>query len=167
MLPEKLPSPLGGCGAKSHNQAKGQEEEGLLITFSKLGEDGGLSWRLLDYVTLTDLSPAAAVLSCSVMSDYLVTPWTVARQAPLSMGFPRQECWSGLPCPPPGDLPDPGTVSPVSCALAGRFFTTKPLGKPRPFSLVCSYCQIALFLKTKLTRSYCGAHVTIFNIHYG
>ena len=37
-----------------------------------------------------------------------VTPWTVARQAPLSMGFSRQEHWSGLPCPPPGDLPDPG-----------------------------------------------------------
>ena len=36
------------------------------------------------------------------------TPWTVARQAPLSMGFSRQEYWSGLPCPPPGDLPDPG-----------------------------------------------------------
>ena len=37
-----------------------------------------------------------------------VTPWTVARQAPLSMGFSRQEQWSGLPCPPPGGLPDPG-----------------------------------------------------------
>ena len=36
------------------------------------------------------------------------TPWTVARQAPLSMGFFRQEYWCGLPCPPPGDLPDPG-----------------------------------------------------------
>jgi len=37
-----------------------------------------------------------------------LTQWTVARQAPLSMGFSRQEYWSGLPCPPPGDLPDPG-----------------------------------------------------------
>ena len=47
-------------------------------------------------------------------------------QAPLSMGFPRQEYWSGLPCPPPGDLPDPGikSASPVSPALAGRFFIT-------------------------------------------
>jgi len=54
------------------------------------------------------------------------TPGAVARQAPLSMGFSRQEYWSELPCPPPGDLPDPGTesVSPVSPALAGRFFTT-------------------------------------------
>ena len=50
----------------------------------------------------------------------------VARQAPLSMGFPRQEYWSGLACPPPGELPDPGIehMSLMSPALAGRFFTT-------------------------------------------
>ena len=50
----------------------------------------------------------------------------VARQAPLSMGFSRQEDWSGLPCPPPGDLPHPGTeaASLISPALAGEFFTT-------------------------------------------
>ena len=56
------------------------------------------------------------------------TPWTAAHQAPLSMGFSRQECWSGLPFPPPGNLPDPGTkpASPVSPASAGRFFTTAP-----------------------------------------
>ncbi|KAM7226722.1 hypothetical protein CapIbe_022867, partial [Capra ibex] len=45
-----------------------------------------------------------------------VTPWTVAHQAPLSMGFPRQEYWSGLPLPVPGDLPDPG-IEPTSPAL--------------------------------------------------
>ena len=44
----------------------------------------------------------------SVGSDSFLTPWTVARQTPLPMGFSRQECWSGLPFPPPGDLPDPG-----------------------------------------------------------
>jgi len=47
-------------------------------------------------------------LSCSVVSNSFATPWTVARQAPLSMGFPRQEYWSGLPFPSPGDPPDPG-----------------------------------------------------------
>ena len=57
------------------------------------------------------------------------TPWTIACQAPLSMGFSRQEYWSGLPCPPPRDLPDPG-IKPASPALADRLFTTKPLGKP-------------------------------------
>ena len=46
----------------------------------------------------------------------LATPWTVARQAPLSMGFSRQEYWSGLPFPSPGDLPDPG-IKPRSPAL--------------------------------------------------
>ena len=59
------------------------------------------------------------------------TQWTVARQAPLSMGLSRQEYWSGLPSSPPGDLPDPG-VKPVSLflpALAGRFIITMPPGE--------------------------------------
>ena len=51
------------------------------------------------------------------------TPWTAAYQAPPSLGFSRQEHWSGLPFPSPGDLPDPG-IEPMSPALAGRFFTT-------------------------------------------
>ena len=56
----------------------------------------------------------------------LVTLWTEARQAPLPMGFSRQEYWSGLLCPPPGDLPNPGIepVALVSPALADVFFTT-------------------------------------------
>ena len=61
-----------------------------------------------------------------------VTPRTIAHQAPLPMGFSRQEYWSGLPCPPPGDLPDPG-ITPVSLrspALAGGFFTNSTPGKP-------------------------------------
>ena len=59
------------------------------------------------------------------------TPQTVAHQAPLSMRFPRQEYWSVLPFPPPGDLPDPGVEpsSLVSAALVGGFFTTLPIGK--------------------------------------
>ena len=69
------------------------------------------------------------LLSCLVMSNSFVTPWTVAQQAPLSMGFPRQEYCNGLPFPSPGDLPDPGTEA-VSPALAGIFFTAEPPGKP-------------------------------------
>ena len=64
---------------------------------------------------------------CSVAKSCLfVTLWTVARQAPLSMGFPRQEYWSGLLCPPLGDLPDPEMepMSLTSPALAGGFFTS-------------------------------------------
>ena len=68
------------------------------------------------------------VVLCSVMSDSFATPWIVARQAPLSMAFPRHEYYSGLPFPSPGDLPDPG-IEPCSC-MAGRFFTTEPSRKP-------------------------------------
>ena len=63
------------------------------------------------------------VLSCIQL---FVTSWTIARQAPLSMGFPRQEYWSGLPVPAPGDLPNPG-IQPASLespALAEGLFTT-------------------------------------------
>ena len=58
-----------------------------------------------------------------------VIPWTVSRQAPLSMGFPRQKYLSGLPFPPPRDLPNPG-IEPMSPALVGEFFTTEPPRKP-------------------------------------
>ena len=57
-----------------------------------------------------------------------VTPWTVAYQAPPSMGFSRQECWSGLPFPSPGDLPDPG-IEPGSPALRADALPSEPPGK--------------------------------------
>ena len=60
-----------------------------------------------------------------------VTPWTVAHRVPLSTGFPRQEYWSGLPFPSPGDLPAPGT-EPASPALAGRLSPTEPPEKSKP-----------------------------------
>ena len=87
--------------------------------------------------------------ACSVVSDSFVTPWTVAHQAPLSMGFSRQEYWSGWPCPPPGDCPKPGiqpTAPATSPALAGGFFITEPPRKPvvmikgLPQILVISSC---------------------------
>ena len=75
----------------------------------------------------------ACTLSCSVMSDSL-QPCGLSCQSPLSMEFSRQEYWSRLPIPPPGDLPNSGIepTSPASPALAGGFFTTEPPGKPRP-----------------------------------
>ena len=63
------------------------------------------------------------------MCNSFMTPWTVAHQLPLSMGFPRQEYWSGLPFASPGDLPDTG-IEPASPALAGGFFTAEPPEKP-------------------------------------
>ena len=71
---------------------------------------------------------AAIVQSLSFVRLF-ATPWTVAHQAPLSTGLPRQEHWSGLPFPPPGDLPDLG-IEPASPALAGICFTTESPGKP-------------------------------------
>ena len=80
--------------------------------------------------------PTTAILSleltcASALSHFshvqlFAIPWIIALQAPLSMGFPRQEYWSGLPCPTPGDLPDP-QIEPASPVLAGGFFTTDPL----------------------------------------
>ena len=74
---------------------------------------------------------------CSLVTKFccmhsFATPWTIARQAPLSMGLSWQEYWSGLPFPFQRDLPDPG-IEPASLrspALAGRFFTTEPPGNP-------------------------------------
>ena len=96
---------------------------------------GGIEW--LEWVAVgyflslgqlgSDNIWVGCMRECSVTQSWptLWTPWTVAHQAPLSMGFPRQESWSGLPFPIPGDLPDPG-IEPVSPAVAGGFFTTKP-----------------------------------------
>ena len=79
------------------------------------------------------------MLSCVIPVQLFATSWTVARHAPLSMGFSRQEYWSGLLIPPPGDLPDPGTEasSPVSPALQTDYyyyyyyFPIEPPGSPK------------------------------------
>ena len=71
--------------------------------------------------------------------QFFATLWTVTHQAPPSMGFSRQEYWSGLPFPSPGDLPHPGMEPAflVSPALAGKFFTTVPPGNPRIIEKLC------------------------------
>ena len=70
-----------------------------------------------------------------VTCNSLPPPWTAAHQAPLSAGLPRQEDWSELPFPSPGDLPNSG-IELVSPALAGAFFTAELPGKP--FEIICS-----------------------------
>ena len=81
-------------------------------------------------------SEACSVSSLQPKQDYLisltVTPWTVAHRAPLSMGFSRQEYWSGLPCPPPGDLPDPGIkpTSPMVPSLQAASLLLSHWGSP-------------------------------------
>ena len=85
-------------------------------TKTELGTGGGGAKKVLFWL----------LFSLKVVSNSSETLWTVARQAPLSMGLPRQEYWSRLPFPSPGDLPDPGIkpMSLISSALAGGFFTT-------------------------------------------
>ena len=68
-----------------------------------------------EYQLIQHIDKSLLLFSCSVTSDS-ATPWAVAHQAPLSMGFPRQEYWSGLPFPSPEDLPDLG-IKPESPAL--------------------------------------------------
>ena len=68
-----------------------------------------------------------------------VTPWTVALQAPLSIGFFRQEYWSGLPCTSPGKLPDSGVKPNRTHELAGRFFTTSATWEAQTVKVLLDY----------------------------
>ena len=87
----------------------------------------------------------------SLQSWFFATLWTVAHQSPLSLGFPRQEHWSGLPFPSPGHLPDPG-IEPTSLkspALVGRFFTTSATREAQTIPVTqtwsCSEAPVILF----------------------
>ena len=79
---------------------------------------------IVDYITYHNI--VVQWLSCVRL---FVAPWTVGHQAPLSMEFPRQEYWSGLPLPPPGDLPDPG-IEPGSPALQVDSLPSEPPRNP-------------------------------------
>ena len=91
-------------------------------------------------------------VSCLVVSDSLPPHGLQPTRLLCPWNFPRQESWSGLPFPPPGDLPDPGseTGSPAPPALEGRFLITETLGKPQ-----ISYTSI----KKKITLLLCGKDV--------
>ena len=91
----------------------------------------------------------------SLMSDS-ATPWTTAHPAPLSMEFSRQEYWSGLPFPTPGDLPDLGIepASLLSPALAGGFFTTVPPGKPSIIKATCDKFTVNIILNGENQRHF-------------
>ena len=72
------------------------------------------------------------MLSCFNQVGLFATLWTIACRVSLSMGFLKQECWSGFPCPPPGDFPHPGIelMSPASPAFQADSLPTEPPGKP-------------------------------------
>ena len=99
--------------------------------------------------------PVCYVLSCFSRVRLFATLWTVARQAPLSMGFSRQEYWSGLPCPPPGDLPHPGIEPSSLRSLPGGFFTTSTTWEARNDSLVLPYKICTLLPAYKSNNFWC------------
>ena len=127
----------------------------LQTTFSQL------SWLALEpyFCIFIKVAPLivtrACVRACSVVSDS-ATPWTVACQAALSLGFSRQEYWSGLPCPPPGDLPDPG-IKPASPALQAGSLPLSHPGRPRSNTLTSKEEPVA---KSKcLPRTSCSISI--------
>ena len=80
-----------------------------------------------------------------------VTPWTIASKAPLTMGFSRQEYWSGLPCPPPGDLPDPG-IKPASLCIGSWILLPLSQLRSLPHVLILSqgYAKITFESRRRL-----------------
>ena len=102
---------------------------------SPWGTVKGPAWRtnVLCAATKTCHSQIKKICVCVLSRVRLFsTPWTMMHQASLSMGFPKQEYWSGFSFPPPGDIPDPGTkpTSPVSPALQGNSLSAEPSRKP-------------------------------------
>ena len=89
----------------------------------------GFSFWMKEKSLRLPCGPVAVLVQLLSRVWLFVTPWTTDCYGLLSMGFPRQEYWSGLPLPSPGDLPDPG-IKPTSPELAGGFLTTEPPGKP-------------------------------------
>ena len=140
-----------GCGLRSFSAPKVRLCSGLqqqppeaahwcclgirLVTASRMAKRSLPAYLFFDSravnTGLLALKENGGKLSCIWL---FATPWTVARQAPMSLEFPRQEYWSGLPFPSAGDLSNPG-IEPVSPTLAGGFFTTAPPGKPQLSSI--------------------------------
>ena len=136
-----IPGSLGGSRKLSTGPSRPRVAEETLIILDCVS--GGLSCGRVNDLHLTSdkgfLVSTGSLDSSGLVTkscQTLTTPWTLAHQAPLSMGCPRQEYWSGLPFPSPGDLPDP-EIEPLSPALqvisciARRFFTFEPPGEPK------------------------------------
>ena len=123
-----LVNPLGPC----QREHKGQQDLGKRAQTRRRESNAG-----------GDVCACVRAQSLSCVQLF-ATPWTIASQAPLSMEFSKQECCSGLPFPPPGDLPNPGIelASPTSPALAGGFFSTMPPGEPHV--LLIKYIRIPI-----------------------
>ena len=146
LLPSVFPS-IRVFSNESGLHIRWPEYESFSFSINPSNEYSGLISFRMDCFDLLLLSilyiiVCAWVLSCFSLVQLCATLWTVAHQALLSMGVSRQEYWSGLPCPPPGDLPDPGIKpeSLMSPALAGRFFTASTTWEAS-LQLLISNCQ--------------------------
>ena len=121
-----------------------REMETSNLVLSSLSDKAG---RLT--ILLASLCPACMITHLQLFG----TPWTVASQAPLSMRFPRQEYWSGLPFPPPGDLPYPGIklMSLESLALASEFFTASTTWEALLFAFYV--LNVAALISSQMTKT--------------
>ena len=127
------------AGVSLPSEPPGNSRHILLVKQSQRPDSKGGNVNSYTLIGVQGSYYAPGCCCCYLVTQLCLTlcdPWTVACQAPLSVGFCRQEYWSGLPFPPPGDLPEPG-IEPASSALAGKFFTTEPPGKLK--------CCITLF----------------------
>ena len=137
---------VGKSVAFVHLGAPGIQRDFPLATEREPSERGRDQEELLNWISFLHFTKCACVLSHFSHVQFFATLWTVACQAPLSMGFSRQEQWSGLPSPTLGDLPYP-EIKPatlLSPALWGRFFTTSATWIP--FSSVQSLSCVRLFV---------------------
>ena len=124
------------------------EGQGNLACCSPRGGRVGHNWVTEQHHYSVCVCVCVCARPCSVMSDSLWPPWTVAHQVPLSIELSRKEHWSGLPFPSPGDLPDPGIepASPVSLALVAGFFTTEPTEKVLSAKYLLKYIYIFTYV---------------------
>ena len=149
-----------------------QSPSAVILLVSILSTEENWFYLELDHSVFTFAAFFLSLLrlpTLCVCVQLFATLWTVACQAPLSLGFSRPEYWSGLPCPSSGDHPNPGikSMSPVYPALTGGFFTSEQWGRPPTLvninqfhSMKISMCLILLF------SSQCLTTVIVFYILY-
>ena len=105
------------------------------------------------------------MLSCFIRVRLFVTPWTVANQAPLSMGFSRQEYWSGLPFPSPGDLPNP-EIEPRCPTSQADSLPAEPQGKPKDTGVGSLFLLQRIFPTQELNRSLLHGRQILYQLSY-
>ena len=134
----------------------------MIKTLQEMGKEGTYL-NIVKAIYNSNVVVVKVTQSCPT----LMTPWTVACQVPVSMGFSRQEHWRGLPFPSPGDLPNPG-IKPMSPALQADSLPTELVGKPiydKPIAnIILSGGKLKAFPLKSETRQGCPLSPLLFNI---